>query len=114
MHKCLTLLVLEKSWILFTGGTIAGGSRYSPLDNTQYGQLQITAEEIFVRNTYLYNFSQIAVSNWTAINDGSTGTNETLVMNMAYFTHDALCSEDSDIQVLCLRMGHILLKRRLS
>jgi L-asparaginase len=83
--------------ILFTGGTIAGGSNYSRLDDTQYGQLQITAEEIIARNPYLYNVSQLAVSNWTTVDDGSTGTNDALVMNMTRFTHDALCSADSDI-----------------
>jgi L-asparaginase len=39
----------------------------------------------------------LAVSNWTTEEDGSTGTNDALVMNMTRFAHDALCSEDSDI-----------------
>jgi L-asparaginase len=37
------------------------------------------------------------VSNWTTEDDGSTGTNDALVMNMTRFAHDALCSADSDI-----------------
>ena len=37
------------------------------------------------------------MSNWTTEDDGSTGTNDALVMNMTRFAHDALCSPDSDI-----------------
>lgn len=83
--------------VLYTGGTIAGGSIYGALDDTQYGQLQITGEQIIARNPYLLNHTQLAVSNWTTEDDGSTGTNDALVMNMTRFAHDALCSEDSDI-----------------
>ena len=83
--------------VLFTGGTISSGSIYGALDDTQYGQLSITGEEIIARNPYLLNNTQLAVSNWTTENDGSTGTNDALVMNMTRFAHDALCSEDSDI-----------------
>lgn len=67
------------------------------MDDTQYGQLQITGEEIIARNPYLLNNTQLAVSNWTTEHDGSTGTNDALVMNMTRFAYDALCSEDSDI-----------------
>ncbi|RDW73571.1 asparaginase [Coleophoma cylindrospora] len=88
---------LPKILILFTGGTIAGGSIYGGLDDTQYGQIEITGEEIIARNPYLYNISQLTVSNWTTANDGSTGTNDALVMNMTRFAYDALCSSDSDI-----------------
>lgn len=83
--------------ILYTGGTIAGGSIYGALDDTQYGQLQITGEEIIGRNPYLLNNTRLAVSNWTTESSGSTGTNDSLVMNMTRFAYDALCSEDSDI-----------------
>lgn len=83
--------------VLFTGGTIAGGSIYGALDDTQYGQLSITGEQIIARNQYLLNHTQLAVSNWTTRGDGSTGTNDALVMNMTRFVHDALCSVDSDI-----------------
>ncbi|KAF2254784.1 Asparaginase/glutaminase [Trematosphaeria pertusa] len=88
---------LPKILVLYTGGTIAGGSIYGALDDTQYGQLQITGEQIIARNPYLLNHTQLAVSNWTTEDDGSTGTNDALVMNMTRFAHDALCSEDSDI-----------------
>ncbi|KAI4906493.1 hypothetical protein J4E90_010567 [Alternaria incomplexa] len=87
---------LPKVLVLFTGGTIAGGSIYGALDDTQYGQLSQTGEDIIARNPYLLNNTQLAVSNWTS-EDGSTGTNDALVMNMTRFAHDALCSEDSDI-----------------
>ncbi|KAI1680179.1 Asparaginase/glutaminase [Pyrenophora tritici-repentis] len=86
--------------VLFTGGTIAGGSIYGALDDTQYGQLSLTAESIIARNSYLLNHTQLAVSNWTSASSGSpgsTGTNDALVMNMTRFAHDALCSPDSDI-----------------
>jgi len=83
--------------VLFTGGTISGGSIYGALDDTQYGQLSITGEQIIARNPYLLNHTQLAVSNWTTEEDGSTGTNDALVMNMTRFAHDALCSPDSDI-----------------
>lgn len=66
------------------------------MDDTQYGQLSITGEQIIARNPYLLNNTQLAVSNWTS-EDGSTGTSDALVMNMTRFAHDALCSEDSDI-----------------
>jgi len=82
--------------ILFTGGTIAGGSIYGALDDTQYGQLSQSGEDIIARNPYLLNHTQLAVSNWTS-EAGSTGTNDALVMNMTRFAHDALCSPDSDI-----------------
>ncbi|KAH8707065.1 Asparaginase/glutaminase [Phaeosphaeriaceae sp. PMI808] len=88
---------LPKILVLYTGGTIASGSIYGALDDTQYGQLQITGEQIIARNPYLLNNTQLAVSNWTTESDGSTGTNDALVMNMTRFVHDALCSEDSDI-----------------
>ncbi|KAF3004378.1 hypothetical protein E8E13_009975 [Curvularia kusanoi] len=88
---------LPKVLVLFTGGTISGGSIYGALDDTQYGQLSITGEDIIARNPYLLNHTQLAVSNWTTENNGSTGTNDALVMDMARFAHDALCSEDSDI-----------------
>ncbi|KAF2260452.1 Asparaginase/glutaminase [Lojkania enalia] len=88
---------LPKILVLYTGGTIAGGSIYGALDDTQYGQLSLTGEQIIARNPYLLNHTQLAVSNWTTKEDGSTGTNDALVMNMTRFTHDALCSEDSDI-----------------
>jgi L-asparaginase len=88
---------LGYSSVLYTGGTIASGSIYGALDDTQYGQLQISGEEIIARNPYLLNNTQLAVSNWTTEDDGSTGTNDALVMNMTRFAHDALCSEDSDI-----------------
>ncbi|USP82269.1 L-asparaginase 2-4 [Curvularia clavata] len=87
----------DTSGILYTGGTIAGGSIYGALDDTQYGQLSQTGEQIIARNPYLLNHTQLAVSNWTTEDDGSTGTNDALVMNMTRFTHDALCSPDSDI-----------------
>ncbi|KAF2201093.1 Asparaginase/glutaminase [Delitschia confertaspora ATCC 74209] len=87
---------LPKVLVLFTGGTIASGSAYGALDDTQYGQLSISGELIIARNPYLFNHSQLAVSNWTT-KDSSTGTNDALVMNMTRFAHDALCSEDSDI-----------------
>ena len=83
--------------MLFTGGTISGGSIYGALDDTQYGQLSITGEDIIARNPYLLNNTQLAVKNWTTETDGSTGTNDALVMNMTRFAQDALCSEDSDI-----------------
>lgn len=83
--------------VLYTGGTIASGSIYGALDDTQYGQLQITGEQIIARNPYLLNNTKLAVSNWTTRGMGSTGTNDALVMNMTRFAHDALCSEDSDI-----------------
>ena len=83
--------------ILFTGGTIAGGSNTSQLDDTQYGQILMTAEDIIARNPYLYNISQLAVSNWTTTTGDSTGTSDELVMNMTRFTYSALCSPDSDI-----------------
>jgi L-asparaginase len=83
--------------VLYTGGTIASGSAFGGLDDTQYGQLQISGETIIGRNPYLLNHTQLAVSNWTTESDGSTGTNDALVMNMTRFAHDALCSEDSDI-----------------
>lgn len=67
------------------------------MDDTQYGQLTITGEEIIARNPNLLNNTQLAVSNWTNQGAGSTGTNDALVMNMTRFAHDALCSEDSDI-----------------
>jgi L-asparaginase len=82
--------------VLYTGGTIASGSTYGALDDTQYGQLSITGEEIVARNPYLLNHTQLAISNWTS-DEGSTGTNDALVMNMTRFAHNALCSEDSDI-----------------
>jgi L-asparaginase len=82
---------------LYTGGTIASGSAYGALDDTQYGQFGQTGEEIIARDSYLLNHTQLAVSNWTTEDDGSTGTNDALVMNMTRFAHDALCSEDSDI-----------------
>lgn len=82
--------------MLFTGGTISGGSIYGALDDTQYGQLSITGEQIIARNPYLLNNTQLAVSNWTA-EDFSTGTNDALAMNMTRFAEDALCSADSDI-----------------
>ncbi|KAF7565117.1 hypothetical protein PtrM4_045510 [Pyrenophora tritici-repentis] len=91
---------LPKILVLFTGGTIAGGSIYGALDDTQYGQLSLTAESIIARNSYLLNHTQLAVSNWTSASSGSpgsTGTNDALVMNMTRFAHDALCSPDSDI-----------------
>ncbi|KAI4606575.1 hypothetical protein J4E80_010111 [Alternaria sp. BMP 0032] len=88
---------LPKVLVLFTGGTIAGGSIYGALDDTQYGQLSQTGEDIIARNPYLLNNTQLAVSNWTTEDDGSTGTNDALVMNMTRFAHDALCSPDSDI-----------------
>lgn len=83
--------------VLFTGGTISGGSIYGALDDTQYGQLSLTAEQIISRNPHLLNHTQLAVSNWTTTTNGSTGTNDALVMNMARFAHSALCSPDSDI-----------------
>jgi L-asparaginase len=83
--------------VLYTGGTIAGGSIYGALDDTQYGQLSRTGEQIIAQNPYLLNTTQLAVSNWTTIANGSTGTNDALVMNMTRFAHDALCSADSDI-----------------
>jgi L-asparaginase len=82
--------------VLYTGGTIAGGSIYGALDDTQYGQLSLSGEEIIARNPYLANHTQLAVSNWTA-EEYSTGTDDSLVMNMTRFAHDVLCSEDSDI-----------------
>ncbi|ORX97681.1 Asparaginase/glutaminase [Clohesyomyces aquaticus] len=88
---------LPKILVLYTGGTIAGGSIYGALDNTQYGQLVLTGEQIIARDPYLLNHTQLAVSNWTTEEDGSTGTNDALVMNMTRFAHDALCSKDSDI-----------------
>ncbi|EUC28702.1 hypothetical protein COCCADRAFT_108450 [Bipolaris zeicola 26-R-13] len=88
---------LPKVLILFTGGTISGGSIYGALDDTQYGQIGITGEDIIARNPYLLNHTQLAVSNWTTQGNGSTGTNDALVMNMTRFTHNALCSPDSDI-----------------
>ena len=84
------------SRVLYTGGTIASGSIYGALDDTQYGQLSISGEEIIARNPYLANHTQLAVSNWTT-EETSTGTDDGLVMNMTRFAHDALCSEDSDI-----------------
>ncbi|KAF2110344.1 Asparaginase/glutaminase [Lophiotrema nucula] len=87
---------LPKILVLYTGGTIASGSIYGALDDTQYGQLSITGEQIIARNPNLLNNTQLAVSNWTT-EDSSTGTNDALVMNMTRFANDALCSEDSDI-----------------
>lgn len=89
---------LPKILVLFTGGTISGGSAYNALDTTQYGQLSITGEDIIARDPYLQTVAQLAVSNWTTEDDGSTGTNDALVMNMTRFTNDALCSADSDIK----------------
>lgn len=65
---------------LYTGGTIAGGSIYGALDDTQYGQLSMSGEEIIARNPYLLNHTQFAVSDRTS-DDGSTGTKDALVMN---------------------------------
>jgi L-asparaginase len=96
-HGGTSHLHLTPHSVLFTGGTIAGGSIYGALDDTQYGQLSQTGEDIIARNPYLLNNTQLAVSNWTTEDDGSTGTNDALVMNMTRFAHDALCSEDSDI-----------------
>lgn len=93
----LFIAQLTRNSILYTGGTIAGGSIYGALDDTQYGQLQITGEQIIERNPYLLNNTQLAVSNWTTVGNGSTGTNDALVSNMTRFAYDALCSEDSDI-----------------
>jgi L-asparaginase len=90
-------MLLTFQSVLYTGGTIASGSIYGALDDTQYGQLQISGEQIIARNPYLLNATQLAVSNWTTESDGSTGTNDALVMNMTRFAHDALCSPDSDI-----------------
>lgn len=92
------LLSADLPRVLYTGGTIAGGSIYGALDDTQYGQLSITGEQIIARDPYLLNHTQLAVSNWTTEEDGSTGTNDALAMNMTRFAHDALCSEDSDIE----------------
>jgi L-asparaginase len=92
LHTCLT-----SHSVLYTGGTIASGSAYGALDDTQYGQFGQTGEQIIARDSYLLNHTQLAVSNWTTEDDGSTGTNDALVMNMTRFAHDALCSEDSDI-----------------
>jgi L-asparaginase len=89
--------LLTLNSVLYTGGTIAGGSAYGALDDTQYGQLSRTGEQIIAQNPYLLNTTQLAVSNWTTQGEGSTGTNDALVMNMTRFAHDALCSEDSDI-----------------
>jgi L-asparaginase len=88
---------LSKVLILFTGGTLVGGSAYSGLDDTQYGQIQITAEELIARDPYLATVANLAVSNWTTTTGDSTGTSDPLVMNMTRFAHDALCSPDSDI-----------------
>lgn len=95
LHSRLSLLTLHS--VLYTGGTIASGSAYGALDDTQYGQLSRTGEQIIAQNPYLLNTTQLAVSNWTTRSDGSTGTNDALVLNMTRFAHDALCSEDSDI-----------------
>lgn len=90
---CAWLIIFRA---LFTGGTISGGSIYGALDDSQYGQLQITGEQIIARNPYLLNNTQLAVSNWTTVDSGSTGTNDALVMNMTRFAYDTLCSDDSD------------------
>lgn len=83
---------------MFTGGTLAEGSSYGALDDTQYGQLSITAEEMIDRNPYLFNVSQLAVSNWTSGHTGpSPSRSDSFVMNMTRFLDDALCSEDSDL-----------------
>lgn len=83
--------------VLFTGGTIVGGSIYGGLDDTQYGQIEITAEQLIARDMYLPTIANLAVSNWTTQIGDSTGTSDSLVMNMTRFAHDALCSADSDI-----------------
>ncbi|KAJ4307542.1 hypothetical protein N0V94_009698 [Neodidymelliopsis sp. IMI 364377] len=87
---------LPKILVLYTGGTITGGSIYGALDDTQYGQLGITGEDLIARNPYLLNHTQLAISNWTS-DAGTPGTNDALAMNMTRFTHDALCAPDSDI-----------------
>jgi L-asparaginase len=83
--------------VVYTGGTIASGSAFGALDDTQYRQFGQTGVQTIDCDSYLLNHMQLAVSNWTTEDDGSTGTNDTLVMNMTRFAHDALCSEDSDI-----------------
>ncbi|RYP51324.1 hypothetical protein DL768_003328 [Monosporascus sp. mg162] len=62
------------------------------------------------RNSYPFNVSQLAVSNWTTEDAGSTGISDTLVMNMAQLTHDALCSVDSDIDGSVFTHGTKLLE----
>ncbi|KAL0933684.1 glutaminase-asparaginase [Colletotrichum truncatum] len=89
---------LPKILVVFTGGTLAEGSGYGPLDDTQYGQYNLTAEEIIARNPYLFNVSQLAISNWTSGRTGpSPSRSDAFVMNMTRFLDDALCSDDSDI-----------------
>lgn len=88
---------LPKVLVLFTGGTISGGSSYSALDTTEYGQTSIAGEEIIAQDPLLQTIAQLAVSNWTRDDGNSTGTSDALVMNMTRFAHDALCSPDSDI-----------------
>lgn len=98
--------MIDIARVLFTGGTIVGGSNHSILDDTQYGQIQITAEDLIARTPSLYNISQLAVSNWTMPGtDHSTGTNDALVMNMTRFAYDALCSSDSDITGIVFTHG---------
>lgn len=82
--------------VLYTGGTIAAGSAFGALDDSLYGQLAITGEQIIARDPYLLNHTQLAVANWRT-NDYTTGTSDSMVMNMTRFAHDALCSKDSDI-----------------
>ncbi|PGH27486.1 hypothetical protein AJ80_00726 [Polytolypa hystricis UAMH7299] len=91
---------------LFTGGTLAEGSVYGALDDTQYGQFNITAEEIIARNPYLFNVSQLAVSNWASSTTGpSPSRSDSFVMNMTRFLDDALCSGDSDIDAAVFTHG---------
>lgn len=56
----------------------------------------ISGEQIIARDPYLFNHTQLAVTNWRTEYE-STGTSDSLVMNMTRFAHDALCSNDSDI-----------------
>lgn len=66
---------LTQHSVLYIGGTIASGSIYGVMDDTQYGQLQITGEQIIGRTLYLLNHTRLAVSNWIT-EDGSTGTDD--------------------------------------
>lgn len=80
---------LPKVLALVTGGTVSG-SVYGVLDTTQYGQSSITSENIIARDPYLQTVAQLAVSNWSTEDDGSTGSNDALVINMSRSANDAL------------------------
>ncbi|KAK7420423.1 hypothetical protein QQZ08_010410 [Neonectria magnoliae] len=85
--------------VLF-GGRYSGRGRssYGALDDTQYSQFNIAAEETIAYNPYLFNVSQLAISNWTSNRTSlSPSRSNALAMNMTRIIDEALCSDNSDI-----------------